>query len=112
MRNLNARGDRRQDSGSAVRVTLGLSVVYPLLGLAAIAAGRVLIARLPAIDRVAACIIIVFGLPCLGVMRLPFLNLEWRCHTDRIGGGFSPHILGQGFAFGLVSCTRGLGSAP
>lgn len=77
-----------------MRVTLGLFVVYRLSGLAASAAGRALIANLPAFGRVAARIIIVFGLPCLGVMRLPFLNLEWRCHTGRIGVGFSPSFSG------------------
>ena len=104
MRNLDAPGNRWRITASATYFVLGLSVVYLLLGLAANAAGRAFIANLPAFDRVAGLVIIAFGLHFLGLLRLPFLNREWRLHTGRIGGGLGPFILGLGFAFGWAPC--------
>ena len=84
---------------------LGLSTVFVLLGIAASAVGILFLSYQKLIGQIAGCVILVFGLHFLGVLRLPFLEREYRPGSNLRGNGaFGAYLLGLAFAFGWVPC--------
>ena len=76
--------DRRRPQllGTAAFFVLGLSTVFLLLGLAASALGRALLAWQEQMTLLAGAVIVLFGLHFLGVLRIPLLNREARLEAQ------------------------------
>ncbi|WP_424926839.1 cytochrome c biogenesis CcdA family protein [Amaricoccus tamworthensis] len=84
---------------------LGLSTVFLLLGLAASAFGRLLLAYQREMAMVAGVVILVFGLHFLGVFRIGLLAREARIESGAKGGTvLGAYVLGLAFAFGWTPC--------
>jgi cytochrome c-type biogenesis protein len=90
---------------AAVFFVLGLSTVFLMLGLAASAFGRMLLAYQREMAMVAGLVIAVFGLHFLGILRIPILHREARLEARTAGGtAFGAYLLGLAFAFGWTPC--------
>jgi cytochrome c-type biogenesis protein len=100
-----ARQARRRALLAASFFVLGLSTVFLLLGAAASAFGRALLAWQGWFVPAAGAVIMLFGAHFLGVVRIPFLGREARVDAgDRGGSAFGAYVLGLAFAFGWTPC--------
>jgi cytochrome c-type biogenesis protein len=100
-----AREARRKALLAAAFFVLGLSTVFLLLGAAASAFGRALLAWQGWFVPVAGIVIMVFGAHFLGVIRIPILAREARMEAgDRGGSAVGAYVLGLAFAFGWTPC--------
>ena len=100
-----SREARRRTMFAATFFVLGLSTVFLFLGLAASAAGHLLLAYQREMAIVAGLVIGLFGLHFLGVVRIPLLYREARIETASQGGtAFGAYLLGLAFAFGWTPC--------
>ncbi|MFO1210781.1 MAG: cytochrome c biogenesis protein CcdA [Amaricoccus sp.] len=90
---------------AAACFVLGLSTVFLLLGLAASALGRALLAYQHQLGLAAGIVILVFGLNFLGLLRVPFLARDIRFEA-RAGAGTAvgAYVFGLAFAFGWTPC--------
>ena len=83
----------------------GFSAVFVALGAGASALGGLLLAYRYEAMYVAGAVIILFGLQMTGLLRLNWLNRDWRfikpLPRGRPGGAF---LLGTAFAFGWTPC--------
>ena len=84
---------------------LGFSVVFVALGASATAVGQFLLAYRYQATLVGGAIIILFGLFMIGMLRLPWLQREFR-FTGTLAGGqpLGAFVLGLAFAFGWTPC--------
>jgi cytochrome c-type biogenesis protein len=90
---------------AAAYFVLGLSTVFLLLGLAASALGRVLLAHQREAAIAAGIVIVVFGLHFLGVLRIPLLAREARFEPGAAAGtALGAYVFGLAFAFGWTPC--------
>ena len=84
---------------------LGLSTVFLLLGLAASALGRALLAWQEQLTLLAGAVIILFGLHFLGVLRIPAFAREARFEArGEPGTALGAYLFGLAFAFGWTPC--------
>ena len=98
-------GGRRGTLRVAVFFVLGLSTVFLILGFAASALGRVLLAYQQQMALVAGIVIVVFGLNFLGLLRIPFLAREVRFEArGQTGTVLGAYLFGLAFAFGWTPC--------
>ncbi|HEV8149214.1 MAG TPA: cytochrome c biogenesis protein CcdA [Gemmatimonadales bacterium] len=89
----------------ALLFVLGFTLVFMLFGASATALGRVLKYYEVWFQRVGGVLIILFGLYCLGVLKLRFLDQEARLHLDRKPVGYLGSVLvGMAFAAGWTPC--------
>ena len=96
---------RRMAMLHAFLFVAGFSLVFMLFGLSATALGRVLKYYDVWFQRVGGVLIILFGLYCLGVFRLAFLDQDARLHPDRKPVGYLGSVLvGMAFAAGWTPC--------
>lgn len=99
----------REAKGLALRASLlfvgGFTVVFTAMGVGVGLLGSTLTRNLPGLVRVAGVGIIVLGLTMTGLLKLPFLQREWRTDLARrprgIRGAFP---LGMAFAAGWTPC--------
>lgn len=77
----------------------GFTLVFMLFGASATALGRVLKYYEVWIQRIGGVLIVLFGLYCLGVLRLRLLDRDARVHLDRKPVGYLGSVL-VGIAFG------------
>ena len=99
------RAARRRVFLAAVFFVLGLSTVFLLLGFAASALGRSILALQDWFIIGAGLVIMVFGLHFIGVFRIGFMDREARIETgDQGGSAFGAFVLGLAFAFGWTPC--------
>ncbi len=91
---------------SAVSFSLGLSVVFILLGLAANSMASIFILYQNELRIGSGVLIIIFGLHFMGLFRIAFLQKELRLNIDIKGRGnfLPPFLLGLTFAFGWTPC--------
>ncbi len=91
---------------SAISFSLGLSVVFILLGLAANSMAAILILYQNELRIGSGLLIIIFGLHFIGLLRVTFLQKEARFNLDikKKGNFLPPFILGLTFAFGWTPC--------
>ena len=83
----------------------GFTLVFMLFGASATALGRVLRYYDVWFQRVGGALIILFGLYCLGVIKLSFLDQDARLHLDRKPVGYLGSVLvGMAFAAGWTPC--------
>lgn len=89
----------------ATLFVVGFTLVFMLFGASATALGRVLKYYEIWIQRVGGVLIMLFGLYCLGVLRLRFLDRDARLHLDRKPVGYLGSVLvGMAFAAGWTPC--------
>ena len=91
---------------SAISFSLGLSVVFILLGLAANSMASIFILFQNELRIGSGVLIMIFGLHFLGIFRLAFLQKELRLNIDikERGNLLPPFFLGLTFAFGWTPC--------
>jgi len=91
---------------SSISFSLGLSVVFIVLGLAANSMASILIFYQNELRIGSGLLIIIFGLHFIGLLRVPFLQKELRLNLDikKRGNFFPPFFLGLTFAFGWTPC--------
>jgi cytochrome c-type biogenesis protein len=84
---------------------LGFSSVFVALGASATAISRLLLGYRYETNLLGGAIIIVFGLFMTGLVRLPWLQWEFRFHGN-FGGGrpLGAYVLGLAFGFGWTPC--------
>jgi cytochrome c-type biogenesis protein len=98
-------GRRRIAMVHAVLFVLGFTLIFLLFGATATALGRVLKYYEVWFQRIGGALIVLFGLYCLGVLRLPFLDRDSRVHLDRKPIGYLGSVLvGMAFAAGWTPC--------
>ncbi|PYE81405.1 cytochrome c biogenesis CcdA family protein [Pseudoroseicyclus aestuarii] len=96
---------RRRVLLAAAFFVLGLSTVFLLLGVAASALGRALLAWQGWLNTLAGITVMIFGAHFLGIFRLRFLDREARIEGgDRGGSAAGAYVLGLAFAFGWTPC--------
>ena len=96
---------RRLAMVHAILFVLGFTLVFMLFGATATALGRVLKYYEVWFQRVGGVLIMLFGLYCLGVLKLRFLDQEARLHLDRKPVGYLGSVLvGMAFAAGWTPC--------
>jgi len=98
-------GRRRIAMLHATLFVAGFSLIFMLFGATATALGRVLKYYEVWIQRAGGILIILFGLYCLGVLKLRFLDQDARVHLDRKPMGYLGSVLvGMAFAAGWTPC--------
>lgn len=95
-------GGARAPLTRALGFILGFGLVFIALGATASTLGSFLAPQKIVLGRVAAVLIIFFGLVMLGVIRLPALMRDTRQLAG--AGGYGPVALGAAFAFGWSPC--------
>jgi cytochrome c-type biogenesis protein len=99
------RGRRRVALGHALLFVLGFSLVFVLLGASATALGRALNYYQLWLQRIGGILIIGFGLVCLGVIRVGFLDQERRLRMEHKPVGYlGSALVGMAFAAGWTPC--------
>lgn len=83
----------------AALFVVGFSLVFVLLGASATALGTALKVYRDWIQRIGGALIVLFGLYCLGLLRMDFLGRERRLHLEQKPLGFLGSVL-VGIAFG------------
>lgn len=105
-------GDETAEDGAARRVIvsallfiLGFSTVFVALGASASVISGILLDHKLILGQIAGVIIIIFGLHVMGLLRLPFLNMDVRLHLQNRQASLSgAYVLGLAFAFGWTPC--------
>ena len=96
---------RRRVVLAALFFVLGLSTVFLILGFAASAIGRSVLALQDWLVTGAGLVIMIFGLHFIGVFRIGFMDREMRVDAgDQGGSAFGAFVLGLAFAFGWTPC--------
>ncbi len=91
---------------ASIAFVLGFATVFVLMGATASALSRLLLAYLDTIAQVAGAVIVLFGLHFMGLLRVPFLNREWRVHTEgKPTTMIGAYVVGLAFAFGWTPCV-------
>jgi cytochrome c-type biogenesis protein len=89
----------------ALLFVLGFTLIFVVLGASATALGRALKAQQVWLTRGGGVLIIVFGLYCLGVLKLGALQAEKRVHLqDKPVGYLGSVLVGMAFAAGWTPC--------
>jgi cytochrome c-type biogenesis protein len=89
----------------ALLFVLGFTIIFMIFGATATALGRVLKYYAVWFQRIGGVLIILFGLYCLGVIKLAFLDQDARLHLDRKPVGYLGSVLvGMVFAAGWTPC--------
>ena len=98
-------GRRRAALTHALLFVAGFSLVFVLLGASATALGRALNYYQVWLQRVGGVLIILFGLLCLGVFKVGFLNQERRLELQRKPVGYlGSALVGIAFGAGWTPC--------
>jgi cytochrome c-type biogenesis protein len=96
---------RRVAMVHATLFVLGFTLIFMLFGASATVLGRMLKYYEVWFQRIGGVLIILFGLYCLGVFRLAFLDQDARLHLDRKPVGYLGSVLvGMAFAAGWTPC--------
>lgn len=84
---------------------LGFSTIFVAMGASATAISRVLLSYRYETNLIGGTIVVVFGVFMTGLVRLPWLDREFRFHR-RIKGGrpAGAYLLGLAFGFGWTPC--------
>ena len=89
----------------ALLFVLGFSLVFMLLGASATALGRALNYYQQWLQRIGGVLIILFGLVCLGLIKLSVLNQEHRLQLEHKPVGFlGSAVVGMAFGAGWTPC--------
>lgn len=91
---------------AATAFTLGLALVFVLLGMAATTLGRALVLHRAIFLQLGGLAVFLFGLKTLGVLHLPWLDRDVRPGLARTRGGsaLGAFTMGAAFALGWTPC--------
>jgi cytochrome c-type biogenesis protein len=96
---------RRRVLVASIFFILGFSFVFICFGAAASVLGQYLLERQRMLSKVAAVLVILFGLHTMGVLRIGWLYSEKRMQVDRKPTGLiGAFFVGLAFAFGWTPC--------
>jgi cytochrome c-type biogenesis protein len=96
---------RRRVLVASIFFILGFSFVFICFGAAASVLGQYLLERQRMLSKVAAVLVILFGLHTMGVLRIGWLYSEKRVQVDRKPTGLiGAFLVGLAFAFGWTPC--------
>lgn len=96
---------RRVAFTHALLFVLGFTLIFLLLGASATALGRSLNYHKVWLQRIGGVLIIGFGLICLGVIKLDFLQMERRVHLQNKPLGYLGSVfVGVAFGAGWTPC--------
>ncbi|HEU4763748.1 MAG TPA: cytochrome c biogenesis protein CcdA [Gemmatimonadales bacterium] len=99
------RDRRRAAVLHALLFVLGFTVIFLLLGAGATALGRGLRIHHLWLERAGGVLIILFGLMCLGVFRMSWINLDLRVHLEHKPLGYlGSFVVGMAFGAGWTPC--------
>lgn len=101
---------RRDVLFSVALFVAGFSIVFATLGVILSAAlADVATETLAWLSRIAGTVVILLGLHLSGLLRLPFLDREWRMGSPSQGrfspGRFTPLVFGASFAVAWTPCV-------
>jgi cytochrome c-type biogenesis protein len=90
-----------------VAFVLGFSFVFIMLGLAASALGHLMYSISPWLTKIGGVVVVIFGLHMTGLMRLSFLDYEFKPQTnlDVRRSYFSSFMMGVFFSAGWSPCV-------
>lgn len=98
-------GNRLSTLLLSVWFVLGFSTIFVALGASATVISRLLLSYRYEANILGGAIIIIFGLFMTGLIRLPWLQREFRVHGGMPGGKpFGAYVLGLAFGFGWTPC--------
>ena len=83
---------------------LGFSTVFVLLGASASFLGQTLLQNSEVLRISAGIIIIIFSLQLIGIINIPYLNLEKRFDAKESRNILFPYVIGVAFGFGWTPC--------
>ena len=83
---------------------LGFSTVFIILGASASFLGQTLLQNSETLRIIAGIVIIIFSLQLIGLINIPYLNLEKRFETKKSQNIFFPYVIGIAFGFGWTPC--------
>ena len=86
----------RSPIGAALFFVMGLSTVFLLLGFTASVFGRFFLSHAESFNLISGMVVMVFGLHFLGILRLGFIERDFRLE----GGDHGGSLMG-GLSFGL-----------
>lgn len=106
-------GSSRGRLVNALCFVLGFTLLFTLLGAGATSLGQLLSQHRALLSRISGVIMILFGLHYTGVLRLGFLNREYRLHASpKALTPIKSLVFGMAFSFGWTPCLGPLlGSA-
>lgn len=97
---------RRRVLLAAVFFVCGFTTVFVALGAGASVLGQAMLTYKDLLAKIAGVVIILFGLHFIGILRIPFLYVEKRFHTDMQGVSYAgAYVIGLAFAFGWTPCV-------
>src|SRR5258707_10882184 len=84
---------------------LGFATIFVILGASATKLGQALISYRYELNLIGGLIVIGFGLFATGLLRLPWLQRDFRFYIALPGGRpVAAYLLGMAFAFGWTPC--------
>ena len=92
---------------AATAFSLGLMLVFVVLGLAASAVGRTLVEHRTLFLQIGGLLVFLFGLKFLGYLRIPLLERDARPALAKLGqsgGLFGGFVFGAAFGLGWTPC--------
>ena len=89
---------------SLILFCLGFSTVFVILGASASYIGKALLQNSEFLRIIAGIIIIIFSLQLIGLINIPYLNLEKRFDAKESRNILFPYIIGLAFGFGWTPC--------
>ncbi len=89
---------------SLILFCLGFSTVFVILGASASFIGKALLQNSEFLRIIAGFIIIIFSLQLIGLINIPYLNLEKRFDAKESRNILFPYIIGLAFGFGWTPC--------
>ncbi len=92
----------------ATAFAIGLAVPFIILGMGASSAGRLLIAHRTGLSLGAAALVMAFGVKQLGLVRIPWLDVDARPALDRVNtdrGLLGALLFGAAFGLGWTPCV-------
>ena len=89
---------------SLILFCLGFSSVFVILGASASFIGKALLQNSEFLRIIAGIIIIIFSLQLIGLINIPYLNLEKRFDAKESRNILFPYIIGLAFGFGWTPC--------
>ena len=89
---------------SLILFCLGFSTVFVILGASASFIGKALLQNSEFLRIIAGVIIIIFSLQLIGLINIPYLNLEKRFDAKESRNILFPYIIGLAFGFGWTPC--------
>ena len=89
---------------SLILFCLGFSTVFVILGASASFIGKALLQNSEFLRIIAGFIIIIFSLQLIGLINIPYLNLEKRIDAKESRNILFPYVIGLAFGFGWTPC--------